>query len=150
MCHLRYAAHVRVWVCARVCFLCLHVCGCLSARASLMTAPTRPAPALPAGNLIVPHEPFELLVRRSVMALLPPALACKEAIYSELLAIAEQACPAEAARWVCWRRQGRRLRSWRGPPCTVHDRRRPARRACWVHKPALCASSGVLKQTRAL
>eukprot|EP00967_Tisochrysis_lutea_P111877 scaffold176237_cov18-Tisochrysis_lutea.AAC.2 len=30
------------------------------------------------------------------MALLPPALACKEAIYSELLAIAEQACPAEA------------------------------------------------------
>eukprot|EP00200_Dunaliella_tertiolecta_P012263 CAMPEP_0202375302 /NCGR_PEP_ID=MMETSP1127-20130417/6003_1 /ASSEMBLY_ACC=CAM_ASM_000462 /TAXON_ID=3047 /ORGANISM="Dunaliella tertiolecta, Strain CCMP1320" /LENGTH=673 /DNA_ID=CAMNT_0048972739 /DNA_START=12 /DNA_END=2029 /DNA_ORIENTATION=- len=58
-----------------------------------------------AGNLIVPHEPFELLVRRSVMALLPPALACKEAIYSELLAIAEQACPAEAGRFPGLQRQ---------------------------------------------
>ena len=34
------------------------------------------------------------------MALLPPALACKEAILVELLTIAEQACPAEAARCV--------------------------------------------------
>lgn len=48
----------------------------------------------------MPHEPFELLMRRSVMSLLPPALACKEAIYSELLVIAEQACPAEAGRCV--------------------------------------------------
>lgn len=31
----------------------------------------------PAGNLLVPQEPFELLVRRAVNMLLPPAIACK-------------------------------------------------------------------------
>jgi len=52
-----------------------------------------------AGNLLVPQEPFELLVRRSVMMLLPPALSCKDAVYEELLRIAEVACPAEIARF---------------------------------------------------
>ncbi len=51
-----------------------------------------------AGNLLVPQEPFELLVRRSIAALLPPALTCKELVYEELLNIAEQTCPKEAAR----------------------------------------------------
>ena len=50
------------------------------------------------GNLLVPQEPFELLVRRAIAQLLPPALHCKEAVHEELLRIAEQACPRDAAR----------------------------------------------------
>ena len=45
-----------------------------------------------AGNLLVPQEPFELLVRRAIQQLLGPSLACKEAVYEEMLRIAEQAC----------------------------------------------------------
>ncbi|KAJ9521046.1 hypothetical protein QJQ45_022772 [Haematococcus lacustris] len=52
-----------------------------------------------AGNLLVPQEPFELLVRKSVAALLPPCLSCKEGVHQELLHIAEQACPREAIRF---------------------------------------------------
>ncbi len=33
------------------------------------------------GNLLVPQEPFELLVRRAITQLLPPALQCKEAVH---------------------------------------------------------------------
>lgn len=44
------------------------------------------------------QEPFELLVRRSVAALLPPSLACKDAVHEEMLRIAEQAAPPEVAR----------------------------------------------------
>eukprot|EP00798_Chlamydomonas_sp_ICE-L_P011575 gene11575-34274_t len=51
------------------------------------------------GNLLVPQEPFELLVRRAIHQLLGPSLACKEAVYEELLRIAEQACPKEASRF---------------------------------------------------
>ena len=51
------------------------------------------------GNLLVPQEPFELLVRRAITQLLPPALHCKEAVHEELLRIAEQACPHAAARF---------------------------------------------------
>ena len=40
------------------------------------------------------------MVRRAIHQLLSPSLACKEAVYEELLRIAEQACPKEAARYV--------------------------------------------------
>ena len=33
------------------------------------------------GNLLVPQEPFELLVRRAITQLLPPAIQCKEAVH---------------------------------------------------------------------
>lgn len=45
-----------------------------------------------------PQEPFELLARRAVQQLMPPSLACKERVHEELVRIAEQACPPEAAR----------------------------------------------------
>jgi hypothetical protein len=32
---------------------------------------------LPAGTLLIPQEPFELLVRRSIGRLMSPALSCK-------------------------------------------------------------------------
>ena len=51
------------------------------------------------GNLLVPQEPFEVLVRRSVSQLLPPSLQCKESVHEELLKISEQACPKEASRF---------------------------------------------------
>lgn len=53
------------------------------------------------GNLLVPQEPFELLVRRAIAMLLGPALQCKDCVYEELLKIADQARPREAARWGC-------------------------------------------------
>ena len=62
------------------------------------TAP-RPAPPRPAGSLLVPHEPFELLSRRAIAQLLLPALSCKERVHEELVRIAEQSCPQEASRW---------------------------------------------------
>ncbi len=45
------------------------------------------------------QEPFELLARRAIGQLLPPALSCKERVHEELVRIAEQACPPEAGRW---------------------------------------------------
>ncbi|KAG2490563.1 hypothetical protein HYH03_010957 [Edaphochlamys debaryana] len=51
------------------------------------------------GSLLVPQEPFELLARRAVQQLLAPALHCKERVHEELVRIAEQACPPEAARF---------------------------------------------------
>jgi len=51
------------------------------------------------GNLLVPQEPFELLVRRALLQLLPPSLQCKDLVHEELLRIAEQACPKDASRF---------------------------------------------------
>ncbi|KAG1666352.1 hypothetical protein FOA52_007890 [Chlamydomonas sp. UWO 241] len=51
------------------------------------------------GNLLVPQEPFELLVRRAISLLLQPSLQCKEAVHDELLRIAEAACPRHATRF---------------------------------------------------
>ncbi|MEW5310694.1 MAG: hypothetical protein WDW38_002465 [Sanguina aurantia] len=57
------------------------------------------------GNLLVPQEPFELLVRRAIAMLLGPALQCKDCVYEELLKIADQARPREAARFPALQRQ---------------------------------------------
>lgn len=51
------------------------------------------------GNLLVPQEPFEVLVRRSISQLLAPSLQCKESVHEELIKISEQACPKEASRF---------------------------------------------------
>ncbi|KXZ51969.1 hypothetical protein GPECTOR_11g91 [Gonium pectorale] len=51
------------------------------------------------GSLLVPQEPFELLARRAIQQLMPPALSCKERVHEELVKIAEQACPPEAGRF---------------------------------------------------
>eukprot|EP00198_Chlamydomonas_reinhardtii_P007892 XP_001697229.1 dynamin-related GTPase [Chlamydomonas reinhardtii] len=51
------------------------------------------------GSLLVAQEPFELLTRRAVQQLMQPALGCKERVHEELVRIAEQACPPEAARF---------------------------------------------------
>lgn len=52
-----------------------------------------------AGTLLIPSEPFELLVQRAIKRLLAPALQCKELVYDELLRIAEQACPPELDKY---------------------------------------------------
>lgn len=52
-----------------------------------------------AGTLLIPQEPFELLVRRAIVKLLDPALQCSELVYDELLKIAEAACPRELSRF---------------------------------------------------
>lgn len=52
-----------------------------------------------AGTLLIPQEPFELLVRRSISKLLQPAMTCKDLVYDELLKIAEAACPRDLGRF---------------------------------------------------
>lgn len=51
------------------------------------------------GSLLIPEAPFELLVRRAIDKLLPPALQCKEFVHSELLRLAAQANPRDIARF---------------------------------------------------
>jgi dynamin 1-like protein len=51
------------------------------------------------GCLLIPEAPFELLVRRAIERLLPPALQCKEFVHGELLRVAAQALPPDAARF---------------------------------------------------
>eukprot|EP00878_Enallax_costatus_P013508 GHUV01014123.1.p1 GENE.GHUV01014123.1~~GHUV01014123.1.p1 ORF type:complete len:883 (+),score=283.34 GHUV01014123.1:471-3119(+) len=52
-----------------------------------------------AGTLLIPQEPFELLVRRSIGRLMGPALTCKELVHEELLKIAEAAAPKDLGRF---------------------------------------------------
>lgn len=40
------------------------------------------------GSLLIPQEPFEIIVRRSIKKLLEPSLRCKELVQDELLRIA--------------------------------------------------------------
>ncbi|KAF8057938.1 DRP3A [Scenedesmus sp. PABB004] len=58
-----------------------------------------------AGTLLIPQEPFELLVRRSIGRLMSPALACKELVHEELLKIAEAAAPRDLGRFPALRRR---------------------------------------------
>ena len=51
------------------------------------------------GSLLIPEAPFELLVRRAIDRLLPPALQCKDFVHSELLRIASQCAPPEVKRF---------------------------------------------------
>ncbi|GAB4823382.1 hypothetical protein N2152v2_010428 [Parachlorella kessleri] len=51
------------------------------------------------GSLLIPEAPFELLVRRAIDKLLPPALQCKEYVHGELLRLAAQANPRDIARF---------------------------------------------------
>lgn len=51
------------------------------------------------GSLLIPEAPFELLVRRAIERLLPPALQCKDFVHMELLRIAEQCLPPDVARF---------------------------------------------------
>lgn len=45
------------------------------------------------GSLLIPQEPFELLVRRSIKRLLEPALRCKELVQNELMRIGLECAP---------------------------------------------------------
>ncbi|GBF90976.1 hypothetical protein Rsub_03831 [Raphidocelis subcapitata] len=51
------------------------------------------------GTLLIPQEPFELLVRRAITKLLAPSLQVKDMVYEELLRIAEGACPRDLPRF---------------------------------------------------
>ena len=51
------------------------------------------------GSLLIPEAPFELLVRRAIERLLPPALQCKDFVHAELLRIAAQCAPPEVRRF---------------------------------------------------
>jgi hypothetical protein len=51
------------------------------------------------GSLLIPEAPFELLVRRAIECLLPPALQCKDFVHGELLRIASQCAPPEVRRF---------------------------------------------------
>jgi dynamin 1-like protein len=51
------------------------------------------------GSLLIPEAPFELLVRRAIERLLPPALQCKDFVHGELLRIASQCAPPEVRRF---------------------------------------------------
>ena len=52
------------------------------------------------GSLLIPQEPFELLVRRSIKTLLEPAIKCKDFVQEELLRIANESFPRELSRFV--------------------------------------------------
>lgn len=69
------------------------------------------------GSLLIPEAPFELLVRRAIERLLPPALQCKDFVHSELLRIASQCAPPEVKRFQILGVSGRAgqwwLNSWR-------------------------------------
>eukprot|EP00879_Flechtneria_rotunda_P015506 GHRR01016216.1.p1 GENE.GHRR01016216.1~~GHRR01016216.1.p1 ORF type:complete len:589 (+),score=198.40 GHRR01016216.1:203-1969(+) len=58
-----------------------------------------------AGTLLIPQEPFELLVRRSISKLAGPALNCKELVHEELLKIAEAAAPTDLGRFPALQRR---------------------------------------------
>eukprot|EP00775_Hariotina_reticulata_P001703 gene1703-2048_t len=58
-----------------------------------------------AGTLLIPQEPFELLVRRSIGRLLAPSLNCKELVHEELLKIAEAASPKDLGRFPALQRR---------------------------------------------
>ncbi|KAK9803596.1 hypothetical protein WJX72_003244 [[Myrmecia] bisecta] len=51
------------------------------------------------GTLLIPDAPFELLVRRAILRLLPIVLQCKEYVHTELLRIASQCSPPDVARF---------------------------------------------------
>ena len=50
--------------------------------------------------MLIPQEPFELLVRRSIKTLLEPAIKCKDFVQEELLRIANESFPRELSRFV--------------------------------------------------
>ncbi|WIA15453.1 hypothetical protein OEZ85_002099 [Tetradesmus obliquus] len=58
-----------------------------------------------AGTLLIPQEPFELLVRRSIGRLMSPALSCKDLVHEELLKIAEAAAPKDLGRFPALQRR---------------------------------------------
>lgn len=45
------------------------------------------------GSLLIPQEPFELLVRRSIKRLLEPAMRCKDLVQNELMRIGVDCAP---------------------------------------------------------
>ena len=51
------------------------------------------------GTLLIPDAPFELLVRRAILRLLPLALNCKHLVHGELMRIAGQCAPPDIARF---------------------------------------------------
>lgn len=51
------------------------------------------------GTLLIPEAPFELLVRRAIERLLLPSIQCKEFVHAELIRIASQCVPPDAARF---------------------------------------------------
>eukprot|EP00210_Caulerpa_lentillifera_P001828 g1758.t1 len=51
------------------------------------------------GSLLIPQEPFELLVRRSIKTLLEPSIHCKDSVEEELLRIANDSIPPELSRF---------------------------------------------------
>ncbi len=51
------------------------------------------------GSLLLPDAPFELLVRRAIGRLLPPALQCKEFVFAELQRIAHHSIPPDVQRF---------------------------------------------------
>ena len=70
------------------------------------------------GTLLIPEAPFELLVRRAIERLLPPALQAKEFVHGELLRIAAQCAPPDAARFPVLQV---RLAGWGGGFLSVVD-----------------------------
>lgn len=48
---------------------------------------------------MIPQEPFELLVRRSIRTLLEPSIKCKDYVQEELLRIANESVPADLSRF---------------------------------------------------
>lgn len=51
------------------------------------------------GTLLIPDAPFELLARRAIARLLPPALQCKELAVAELLRLADECTPPDVRRF---------------------------------------------------
>lgn len=51
------------------------------------------------GSLLLPDAPFELLVRRAIGRLLPPALQCKDFVFAELQRIATHSIPPDVQRF---------------------------------------------------
>lgn len=51
------------------------------------------------GSLLIPQEPFELLVRRAIKTLTEPAIKCKDYVQEELLRIANESIPSELSRF---------------------------------------------------
>ena len=51
------------------------------------------------GTLLIPDAPFELLAKRAIARLLPPALQCKELAVAELLRLADECTPPDVRRF---------------------------------------------------